>query len=331
MEQSLAKFNPAALAAIIGQDNLAAVNDPFAGGISSGDYLPQISIRGNRFRLKMNGDETVLKENTLEVFLVTSRPNVSKTFYENGYDPSAEAKGPDCSSADGQHPDSNIENPVNSNCQTCPNNAWGSKITGSGKKGKACSDYKLVVLALAAAPDKPFALRIPAASLKPFAAYIQKLNLAGVPANAAKTLLSLGDEEYPTLVFDFGGTVDTKEQYEAIMALSESADVLNAVRITPRAETATHAAQQPVVVPAPVQENATTEIKAPEPEPTPEPAKEPSLSDLLGSKPKTTRKKKAEEPAPAVEEAPAPEPAPAAEDGGEITSLDQLLGKLKNK
>jgi hypothetical protein len=59
MEQSLAKFNPAALAAIIGQENLAAVNDQFAGGISSGDFLPQISIRGNRFRLKMDGEEHV--------------------------------------------------------------------------------------------------------------------------------------------------------------------------------------------------------------------------------------------------------------------------------
>jgi hypothetical protein len=134
--------------------------------------------------------------------------------------------------------------------------------------------------------------------------------------------------EYPSLEFDFGGTVDTKEQYEQIVALGESAEVLAAVKIAPRAQ-APSASQQPTVVetaPAPAVEEVPAPVPAEE-----APAK--SLSDLLGTKPKAAPKKKAEkpveptpEPVVAVEAAPA---TPVAEEGGEITSLDQLLSKLK--
>jgi len=325
MENALAKFNPAALAGIIGKEELATVNDPFAGGISGGEFIPQISIRGNRFRLKINGEETVLKENAIEVFLITSRPNISKVLYTGGYNPSAENKSPDCSSADGTYPDANVDKPLAANCQVCPNNAWGSKISQvTGKKSKACSDYKLVVLALAVAPDKPFSLRIPAASLKPFAAYISKLNIAGVPANAARTRISLGDTEFPSLEFDFVGTVESREDYETLTALAESSDVISAVRIqarthSPQSEPVMHIAQQPIVIP--------TVAAEPEPEPEPAPAAEPALADLLGGKPKAAKKsaKKEPEPAPVV----VAETPQVAEEGGQITSLDQLLGKLK--
>lgn len=321
MSNALEKFNPSALAKILGREEIAVVNDAFAGGIQSGDFLPQISIRGNRFRLKIKGEETVLKDNSIEVYLVTARSNVSKTFYADGYS-AGEAKAPDCSSADGVYPDANVENPVSPTCQTCPNNAWGSKISkATGKQSKACSDYKLVVLALTASPETAFALRIPAASLKPFASYIGKLNLAGVPANTARTRITLGDTEFPSLEFEFVGTVDTREDYETLTELADSSDVLNAIKIQARNEPASHAAQQPVAVPAPTPESE------PELEASPAEADASSLADLLG-KPKTAAKSKAKA-KPEPEPEPEPAPAPVAEDGGEIKSLDQLLANLK--
>lgn len=318
---ALEKFNPAQLAKILGREEIAVVNDAFAGGIQSGDFLPQISIRGNRFRLKIKGEETVLKDNSIEVYLVTARSNVSKTFYADGYS-AGEAKAPDCSSADGVYPDANVENPVSPTCQTCPNNAWGSKISkATGKRSKACSDYKLVVLALTASPDTAFALRIPAASLKPFASYIGKLNLAGVPANTARTRITLGDTEFPSLEFEFVGTVDTREDYETLTELADSSDVLNAIKIQARNEPATtHAAQQPIAVPAP------EPAPEPEPEQTAAESDSASLADLLG-KPKTAAKSKAKV---KPEPAPEPEPAPVSDEEGDgITSLDQLLATLK--
>jgi hypothetical protein len=330
MSTDLQKFNPANLAAIIGNDALQQVNDEFSAGIASSDFLPMISIKGSRFRLRMDGDETVLPDASIEVFLITSRPNVSKMYYPDGYTAGGDNNKPTCSSADGQYPDSNIEQPFSPTCQLCPNNAWGSKISAaSGKKIKACTDYKMIVLALTAMPEKAFALRIPAASLKPFAAYIGKLNLAGIPANTAKTKLSLDvTQEYPSLLFDYAGTVDSREQYEAVVALAQTIEVLNAVKVSPRVAATDLApqqtAQQPVVVP-PV---------APAPAPVEEVKAEPTLAEILGkskadTKEKKTRAKKTEEAAPAVETAPAPAPAPAAEPTEQITNLDSLLAKLK--
>lgn len=340
-DQALTQFNPALLAGIIGNDALATVNDGFSAGISSGDFLPMLSIRGNRFRIRMDGEETVIPETSIEVFLVTSRPNASKTFYQGGYAPGGENKAPDCSSSDGVYPDANVESPQNDTCQLCPNNAWGSKIGITGKKSKACQDYKLIVLVLAAMPEKAFALRIPAASLKAFGAYIGKLKMSSVPANAARTRISLGATEYPSLLFDFAGTVETKEQYDAITALGQSVEVLHAVKIEPRIpQIAAPAApvvtaQQPVVVPTPAPvAPVVAEVPVPAPVVAPEPVAvaEPGLADLLGAKTKKT--KKADKPL-EVEVLPPETPAPAEttpnEPVDQVTSLDGLLSKLKKQ
>jgi hypothetical protein len=335
MSNALEKFNPGALAAIIGQEAVAETNDVFAGGISTGEFLPMLSIRGNRFRLRIDGDETVLPETAINVILVTSRANVSKVFYPGQFNPGAEDKKPVCSSSDGMYPDAGVDQPQSETCQLCPNGAWGSKITPSGKKGKACNDYKLVVLALAMKPDTAFALRIPASSLKPFSGYIQKLKLAGVPADAAITKISLGNEEYPTLNFDFVSTVSTREQYEQVKELAQSVEVLNAVKIAPRnsaAPTVNHAAEQPVVAPIteptpapPVAEPAPV-VEAPVAveEAAPQSG---ALADLLGGSKKGKGKKKADEAAPVAAPAATATEVPA--EGGEIKGLDQLLAKMK--
>lgn len=337
-DQALTQFNPALLAGIIGNDALATVNDGFSAGISSGDFLPMLSIRGNRFRIRMDGEETVIPETSIEVFLVTSRPNVSKTFYLGGYAPGGENKAPDCSSSDGVYPDANVESPQNDTCQLCPNNAWGSKIGPTGNKSKACQDYKLIVLALAAMPEKAFALRIPAASLKAFGAYIGKLRMSGVPANAARTKISLGATEYPSLLFDFAGTVETKEQYDAITTLGQSIEVLHAVKIEPRipqiaapvAPVVT--AQQPVVVAPPVPAPV-AEVPVPAPVVAPEPVAvaEPGLADLLGTKKKSAAKTKPLVVEVLPPETPAPVEATPTEPVDQVTSLDGLLSKLKKQ
>jgi hypothetical protein len=311
--EQLVKFNPANLAAIIGKEALVEVNDNFAGGISGGDFLPLLSIRGNRFRLRIDGDEKVLPDLAVEVFLLDSRPNVSKMFYSNGYDPNSDDKKPTCSSADGVYPDDTIDNPVSSTCQLCPNAAWGSKINNvTGKKGKACQDFKMIVLALAAMPEAAFALRIPAGSLKTWQAYIKQLTMMGLPATLAKTRIGLSDEtEYASLEFTAVGTVESKDQYEQLTELANSFEVKNAVQIKPRAQAPqleTHAAQQPVVVetPAPV-------VEAP---------KQDGIADLLTKSKAKKKTEKVETPA---------DTETTEESGAEVSSLNDLLAKMKKK
>lgn len=313
MSEALEKFNPANLAAIIGSENLAAVNTDFSGGINT-DFLPTISIRGKEFRLKIAGEEKVVPNRELKVFFIASRPNISKTFYAGSWKPGQEASAPDCSSADGIYPDSNVATPQHTTCQLCPNNAWGSKISETGGKGKACQDYKLVVLVLQGYEDNPFVLRIPPASLKPFGAYVKRMEMMNVPVNAAVTRITFEDTEFPNLRFEFGGeTVKTREQFMALQEVAASVEVTNAIKIQPRAAAPAALPEATAVQPVVAE---VKEVEAPAPA-----AAEPDLATLLASNKKKTTKKKAAE---VVEEAPAP-----AEDNHTIKGLDDLFAKRK--
>jgi len=335
-EQSLEKIDPAALAALMTPEEIADFNANFSAGVAA-DFLPQLSIRGGKWRLKIGGEEEVIPGQTLNVLFVGSRPCTSKSFYLGGYDPKAEQKGPDCSSTDGNYPDANIENPQAPNCQICENNAWGSR--GGGSKGKACSDYKQIVVTLAdVAPETAFGLRIPPTSFKPFRSYIEKLKMAGAPANAAITKLTLGDEEYPTLSFDFAGLVD-RGTFDKLKAVANSAEVQQVIHIQPRALKAAEpekaTAQQPVVV-------ETQVVVAPENTPEPEkPEVNNALADLL-AKNKTTAKKRSKKTVEEVVEVestagPVVEAAQAIVDSPKeavaaapITDMTALMAKLKS-
>lgn len=135
----------------------------FGGGLGASMPLPVLSIRGSKFHLRKDGQEVPLKKMELDVIFVDSRPNVSKRFY-GGKFVEGSTDAPTCSSADGSTPD--VSAPVSASCATCPNNAWGSRISEAGKEGKACQDYKRVVVYLPGVLDTPCVLDFPATSLK---------------------------------------------------------------------------------------------------------------------------------------------------------------------
>lgn len=308
--EALAKLDLSALSQFINPDELAAMNDKFAGGITGGTYLPEIKYRGNRWRLKIDGEEKVLPSGEILVHLIDARPGVSKTFYADGYEQGSDKK-PDCSSTDGFVPDSHIDNPQADNCTTCPNNAWGSKISEKGGKGKACSDFKQIVVAFKGHTEKAFALRVPAASLKGYKAYISQLGFNKVPAPLALTQIALDTETtYPSLLFTCVGIVSERAEWEALKALAETTDVRQVVQIQPRAEQkqieAPKTAEQPVVVTEPEPEKAAVDLR----------------SILEGNKKeKKTRGKKTVEKA--IEESTAEEVEP-----GVVNSLDELLARI---
>lgn len=325
MSEALEKIDRGALAALMSPEEIEAFNNDFSAGVT-GDFLPQLSLRGGKWRIKMDGVEEVIQDERgpileIECHLLGSRPCVSKSYYAGNYDPNKDQKGPDCSSTDGQYPDGNIQNPVAQTCQTCDNNAWGSR--GEGSKGKLCSDFKQIAVSLSIAPDTALALRIPPTSFKPFASYISKLKMANIPAIAAVTKMKLVGDEYPIIEFGYGSLVD-REVFGTLKETAASIEVQNLVTIQPRrAPTPTPqiekvSAQQPVVVEAP----------APEPAPVAR-----SLKDLLGKKdekPKATRKKMVvEEGEPVAEVVPAYVLEPAAETSDAAAKLGALLAKMK--
>ena len=127
---------PAHLAARVGAPSALALS--LTGGISSttGGF-PRISIKGSRFRIIEGDTETVLDQTFLDVVVVGANPRLSKQWYAKAWTPDSEPSAPDCFSLDGIGPDPESTSPQNDLCASCPQNAWGSKITPQGQQIKA--------------------------------------------------------------------------------------------------------------------------------------------------------------------------------------------------
>lgn len=188
-----------------------AANDELGAGVSSSYAV--VGYRGKVWSLKFQGVETQLMRddgdgprNSIEVVVVKASPAISKILYKNGYVEGSNA-APDCWSADGVKPAGAVQNKVHPTCADCPMNAWGSRVTESGKQGKACSDSRRVAVVPVADIDNelfggPMLLRVPAASLKDLKAYGDLLSSFQYPYYGAVTRISFDPKEaYPKFVF----------------------------------------------------------------------------------------------------------------------------------
>lgn len=225
--------------------------------VTSGESLPRVSIKGMQFKLKTK-DSVVAKAGKGQpmqaVILAVDPPNknVSRAYFQEGYSGSDEA--PTCSSANGVYPDTWIESPCAATCATCPKSAWGSGVNNKGKKIKACSDHKRLILV---APDDVggavFVLQVPPTSLKNLSKYGRELAKHKVPVPGVITELSFDqDEEYPKLQFNAVGFLDEQNAGSA-MARSESDELQDLLNVAAE--------------PGPVQETAASEAHAALPSP----------------------------------------------------------------
>ena len=173
-----------------------------------------VTYRGKVWRVKYAGEEQIVMHPTepgmampfLDVVIVKAAPVISKIYYARGYTEGSN-EAPDCFSVDGISPDAGATNPQAPKCATCPHNAWGSRVTDSGKRGKACADSKR----LAIVPESdikndryggPLMLRVPAASLQDLATYNNQLQRAGGRYYGAVTRIQFAVEDaYPHLIF----------------------------------------------------------------------------------------------------------------------------------
>lgn len=186
-------------------------NDELGAGIASSYGV--IGYRGKVWSTKYQGKETPLMRDdgdgprgSIEVVIVKAAAAISKIFYANGYQDGANA-APDCWSSDGVKPDASAQNKQHPTCAGCPRNAWGSRITESGRQGKQCADSRRI--AVVPANDLanemfggPMLMRIPAASLKDLKAYGELLKGYGYQYYAVATRISFDPKEaYPKFVF----------------------------------------------------------------------------------------------------------------------------------
>ena len=264
---------PAHLAARVGVPS--ALAQSMTGGLSSGNSFPRISIKGARFRIVEGDTETVLESTTLDVVVVGANPRLSKTWYAKQWTPDAEPQSPDCFSLDGIGPDAESKDPQNDVCASCPQNAWGSKVTPQGQEIKACADLKRLAVVSADDPSGPvYLLSVTPAALKGLNQYQKELSVRGIPPEIVKTRVSFDtDASFPKLKFTFGGFLEADTQ-EIVDKLFGSDEVKEVTGESARQAVAVPRIAAPQVAPKPAVK-AVVPVEEPAPAPAPAPAAAP--------------------------------------------------------
>lgn len=259
---------PAHLAARVGVQS--ALAQSLTGGLSAGgESYPRISIKGARFRIIDGDTETVLDSTTLDVVIVGANPRLSKTWYAKQWTPDSEPSAPECFSLDGIGPDPQSTNPQNDLCASCPQNAWGSKVTPQGQQIKACADQKRLAVVAADDPTGPvYLLQVTPAALKGLNQFQKELSVRGIPPEIVKTKVSFDtDASYPKLKFTFGGFLDEETQ-AVVDELFGTAKVKEITGENPRTPVAVPKLAAPApVAPKPAVKEVVEEDVAPAPTP----------------------------------------------------------------
>jgi len=180
--------------------------------------VPRLTTKGKVFRFKEGEDEEKVGQEVKGIIVGMNPPiGLSHTFYREGYTPDSNSP-PDCSSSNGQEPDNWIQNPEHTQCIKCPQQVWGSAVSMSGGKAKACKDTKQLFIAKAAdfAKDPEnctlWLLSVTINSLKNFSTYGKVLAKAGVPGpEFVITEISFDEEaSVPKLEFKMLGILNEK-------------------------------------------------------------------------------------------------------------------------
>jgi hypothetical protein len=221
-------------------NTIAGDNDDLSSGVRGGYSV--VSIRGSRWHIKVGDEETTVTDpetgdpvGSLRLVLLKASPNISKNYYEGGYEEGAN-EAPTCWSIDGITPDPMADKQAPS-CAACPKNQFGSRITDAGKKVKACGDSRR----LAVIPEGDFAnevyggpmlLRVPASSLSNLSQFGKKMKNRGFPYNTIVTRTSFDHTvSFPKLEFNAVRPLTDEEADQIIGLLNnlEFADKIEAV------------------------------------------------------------------------------------------------------
>ena len=205
--------------------------------LGSGKTTKKISIRGNVFRLVVNGKEIATsEERSMKVVLVNVAPKVHRTFYAGMFNPNVKA-GPDCWSADGERPDASIDSPQSDACHNCEKNIAGS---GTGKT-KACKFGRMLAVVLDNDLNGDvFQLSLPAQSIfgdadsgnMPLNAYAQFLAGFNVNVTAVVTEMRFDTNSATPKLFFKAVRPLTEEEYDALSLRGETPEVKSLVKVS---------------------------------------------------------------------------------------------------
>ena len=177
-----------------------------------------MGIKAGRFRVKYKGVEHVVQKmdpdtkqyapvSSIEVVIVKANPFLNKQYYAGKYVEGSNSP-PDCYSLDGKVPSPSIAKPVFSNCTLCPKNQYGSMISETGVKQKACRDTKkLAIVPLGDLRNEqmggPMLFRVPPSSLKDLSSLADALKARGYPYNSVAVRIGFDLEaSHPKPIFN---------------------------------------------------------------------------------------------------------------------------------
>jgi len=215
--------------------SLQDMNKTLAGG--SGGGSKRISIKGNKFRMFIDGEQvSVSKEDHMNVVVVNAAA-VSRTYYEGSYDPN-NPTAPSCWSMDTRVPAAEVpaEQRKASRCADCPMNVKGS---GQGNS-RACRFNQRLAITLEGKPDEVYQLQLPATSIfgeatngqMPMQAYAKLLNAHNTPIIAVLTQMTFDENaETPKLFFKPVRPLNEEELQAAVKA-KDSEEAIKAITLT---------------------------------------------------------------------------------------------------
>ena len=170
---------------------LDATTKALMGGSGNGGGK-RISIRGNVFRMMVDGKEIAQNEDrAMNIIIAAANANVSRTFYAGTYQ-EGQAMAPTCWSNDGVTPDIKSEQPQASKCASCQQNIKGS---GQGDSRACRFSQRLAVLLENDIRGDIYQLTLPAQSIfgaaengkMPLKSYAKFLGSHGLPVTAVVT------------------------------------------------------------------------------------------------------------------------------------------------
>lgn len=258
MANDLLMLGGAALPAHIAAAFGGKANSDLTSGVSAG--YPIISYKGKTWQVVENGERVlVTAENgedpapSLSAVIIRANPNLNKVYYPDGYEEGSTEK-PVCHSNDSITPSIDAAEPQSPKCAICPHNAWGSKITDNGARGKACSDSRRLAIAPDGDLERAMLLRVPAASLKALLGYAQNLEKRGVAYQALVTRIGFDHTvAYPSFTFKPERWL-TAEEVGDVQRMMDSDLVVNITAMSPGGQEAgppPEAFELPAGAPAP--------------------------------------------------------------------------------
>ena len=217
----------------------AAAPDKWATGQSHG--FPVLSTKGKVFHISQGDDyelvtdpETGEQANGINIIVLDTHDGVSKVYYDKGYE-EGDRSAPTCYSLNGIEPEKDADDRQAKKCALCPHNQWGSRITDSGSKGKACSDQKRLAVSPAGDIKEPMLLRLPPMTLRNWDTYVKGLVRKGLTPSTVITRISFEPKvAYPELLFkatDFV-TEEMMAEIEEATDLPQVASIIGSAGMT---------------------------------------------------------------------------------------------------